>query len=125
MGPAHDQTRFGGATYLSPSRRRPPVCAGCGEDASQDLGVNPRTRRRAALAAQTRTLEGRGPDAREMTKGGLCAGALGARVGRQADELGALLPQAPCEVVVLGLVAGGDYLFVFDVVAGKGSGVVG
>ena len=27
MGPAHDQTLFGGATYLSPSRRRPPVCA--------------------------------------------------------------------------------------------------
>ena len=39
-----------------------------------------------------------------MTEGGLCAGALGARVGRQADEPGALFPQAPCEVVVLGLV---------------------
>jgi hypothetical protein len=30
-----------------------------------------------------------------MTERGLCAGALGARVGRQADELGALFPQAP------------------------------
>jgi hypothetical protein len=40
-----------------------------------------------------------------MTEGGFCAGALGARVGRQSDELGALFPKAPGEVVVLGLVA--------------------
>lgn len=56
---------------------------------------------------------------------GLCAGALGARVGRQADELGALFPQAPCEVVVLGLVAGGDHLFVFDVLPGERGGGAG
>jgi hypothetical protein len=51
--------------------------------------------------------------------------ALGARVGRQADELGAFFPQSPCEVVVLGLVAGGDHLFVFDVLPGESGGVVG
>ena len=66
-----------------------------------------------------------GSDAREMTEGGLCAGALGARVGRRADELGALFPQAPCELVVLGLVTRGHHLFVFDVLPGEGSGVVG
>ena len=36
------------------------VGAGCGEDASQDLGANPRTRRRAALAAQLRCAVRRG-----------------------------------------------------------------
>ena len=66
-----------------------------------------------------------GPDAREMTEGGRCAGALGARVGGQVDELGAVFPQAPCQVVVLGLVAGDDYLFVFDVLPGKGGRLVG
>ena len=76
------------------------------------------------LAAQTRHSGGSGPDAREMTEGGLCARALGARVGRQADELGALFPETPGEVVVLGLVAGGNHLLVFDVFPGEGSGVV-
>lgn len=60
-----------------------------------------------------------------MTGGSLRRGALGVRVGRQADEQSALFPQAPREVVVLGLVAEGDHLFIFDVLAGEGSGVVG
>ena len=68
---------------------------------------------------------GSAPDVREMTEVDHCAGALGARVGRQADELGALFPQAPCEVVVLGLVAGGDHLFVFDVLPGERGGGAG
>ena len=37
MGPAHDQTRFGGATHLSPSRRRPPVCAASGAERAGDV----------------------------------------------------------------------------------------
>ena len=77
------------------------------------------------LHAQTRHSGGSGPDPREMTEGDLCAGALGARVGREADELGALFPQAPGKVVVLGLVAGGDHLLVFDVLPGEFGGVVG
>lgn len=63
-------------------------------------------------------------DAREMAEGGLCARVLCARVGRQADELGALLPQAPCEVVVPGLGAGGDHLLVLDVLACESGGIV-
>jgi hypothetical protein len=53
------------------------------------------------------------------------SGALGACVGRQADELSASFPQAPCDVVVPGLVARSDHLFVFDVLPGEGGGVVG
>ena len=59
----------------------------------------------------------------ERWRKGVSAGALGARVGGQADELGALFPQAPCEVVVLGLVAGGDHLLVFDVLPGESGGM--
>ena len=48
-----------------------------------------------------------------------------ARVGGQADELGALFPEPLCDVVVLGLGARCDHLLVFDVLAGERSGVVG
>jgi hypothetical protein len=89
-----------------------------------DAGARPKRDASALVSAQTRHSGGSGPDAREMTEGGFCAGALGARVGRQADELGALFPEAPGEVVVLGLVAGGNHLLVFDVLPGEGSGVV-
>jgi hypothetical protein len=36
-----------------------------------------------------------------------------------------LFPEAPGEVVVLGLVTGGHHLLVFDVLPGEGGGVVG
>ena len=48
-----------GDAYLARLNERPAKRAGCGEDAGEDLGANPRTRRRAALAAlaaQTRCL---------------------------------------------------------------------
>ncbi len=101
---------------------------------AQRLKISPNSRVAMKLGREARALPriranedsgGSGPNARQMTEEGLCAGGLGARVGRQADELGALFPQAPCEVVVLGLVAGGDHLFVLDVLPGEGGGGVG
>src|SRR5205085_12632122 len=46
-------------------------CAGCGQGGSQDLGANSRTRRRAALAAQSWSLREVGRDTRGTTRAGL------------------------------------------------------
>ena len=50
---ATQKTSFRSAAVMATLRTAHLSCAGCGEDASQDLGANPRTRRRAALAAQS------------------------------------------------------------------------
>lgn len=67
---ASRQSCFSVATSTSSAPSSDPQRAGCGEDASQDLAANPRTRRRAALAARNSGLAGkRGTDPRSKFAG--------------------------------------------------------